>query len=99
MLLEDTPTNYIDQLIDKILSKQTFEQLNNNKISFVNFNNKRKTIDKKRVDKFGNKLSNDNFKNQALDYFKSKYKNYLNYTKIVNDALDDYLILEQYFNY
>lgn len=99
MLLEDTPTNYIDQLIKQVLSKQTIEQLNKNKISIIDFNNKRKKIDKMRVDKNGNKLSNDSFKNQALNYFNSKYNNYSKYLTIINDALDNYLILEGYFNY
>lgn len=44
MLLEDTPTNYIDQLIKQVLSKQTIEQLNKNKISIIDFNNKRKKL-------------------------------------------------------
>lgn len=99
MLLEDTPTNYIDQLIKQVLSKQTIEQLNKNKISIIDFNNKRKKIDKMRVDKNGNKLSNNSFKNQALNYFNSKYNNYSKYLTIINNALDNYLILEGYFNY
>ena len=99
MLLEDTPTNYIDQLIKQVLSKQTIEQLNKNKISIIDFNNKRKKIDKMRVDKNGNKLSNNSFKNQALNYFNSKYNNYSKYLTIINDALNNYLILEGYFNY
>ena len=52
-----------------------------------------------RVDKNGNKLSNNNFKEQALNYFNSKYNNYLEYLTIINNALDNYLILEGYFNY
>ena len=99
MLLEDTPINYIDQLIKQVLSKQTIKQLNKNKISVIDFNNKRKKIDKMRVDKNGNKLSNNNFKEQALNYFNSKYNNYLEYLTIINNALDNYLILEGYFNY
>ena len=51
MLLEDTPINYIDQLIKQVLSKQTIKQLNKNKISVIDFNNKRKKIDKMRIDK------------------------------------------------
>lgn len=99
MLLEDTPINYIDQLIKQVLSKQTIKQLNKNKISVIGFNNKRKKIDKMRVDKNGNKLSNNNFKEQALNYFNSKYNNYSEYLTIINNALDNYLILEGYFNY
>lgn len=98
-MLEDTPINYIDQLIKQVLSKQTIKQLNKNKISVIDFNNKRKKIDKMRVDKNGNKLSNNNFKEQALNYFNSKYNNYLEYLTIINNALDNYLILEGYFNY
>ena len=97
--LEDTPINYIDQLIKQVLSKQTIKQLNKNKISVIDFNNKRKKIDKMRVDKNGNKLSNNNFKEQALNYFNSKYNNYSEYLTIINNALDNYLILEGYFNY
>lgn len=52
-----------------------------------------------RVDKNGNKLSNNSFKSQALNYFNSKYNNYSKYLTIINDALDNYLILEGYFNY
>ena len=99
ILLEDTPINYIDQLIKQVLSKQTIKQLNKNKISVIGFNNKRKKIDKMRVDKNGNKLSNNNFKEQALNYFNSKYNNYSEYLTIINNALDNYLILEGYFNY
>ena len=99
MLLEDTPINYIDQLIKQVLSKQTIKQLNKNKISVIDFNNKRKKIDKMRVDKNGNKLSNNNFKEQALNYFNSKYNNYSEHLTIINNALDNYLILEGYFNY
>ena len=99
MLLEDTPINYIDQLIKQVLSKQTIKQLNKNKISVIDFNNKRKKIDKMRVDKNENKLSNNNFKEQALNYFNSKYNNYSEYLTIINNALDNYLILEGYFNY
>ena len=51
------------------------------------------------TDKNGNKLSNNNFKEQALNYFNSKYNNYLEYRTIINNALDNYLILEGYFNY
>ena len=98
-MLEDTPINYIDQLIKQVLSKQTIKQLNKNKISVIDFNNRRKKIDKMRVDKNGNKLSNNNFKEQALNYFNSKYNNYLEYLTIINNALDNYLILEGYFNY
>ena len=99
ILLEDTPINYIDQLIKQVLSKQTIKQLNKNKISVIDFNNKRKKIDKMRVDKNENKLSNNNFKEQALNYFNSKYNNYSEYLTIINNALDNYLILEGYFNY
>lgn len=99
ILLEDTPINYIDQLIKQVLSKQTIKQLNKNKISVIDFNNKRKKIDKMRVDKNGNKLSNNNFKEQALNYFNSKYNYYSEYLTIINNALDNYLILEGYFNY
>ena len=98
-MLEDTPINYIDQLIKQVLSKQTIKQLNKNKISVIDFNNKRKKIDKMRVDKNENKLSNNNFKEQALNYFNSKYNNYSEYLTIINNALDNYLILEGYFNY
>ena len=86
------------QLFD-VLSKQTIKQLNKNKISVIDFNNKRKKIDKMRVDKNENKLSNNNFKEQALNYFNSKYNNYSEYLTIINNALDNYLILEGYFNY
>lgn len=99
MLLEDTPTNYIDQLIKQVLSIQTTEQLNRNKISVIDFNNKRKKIDKKRVDKEGNNLTANEFKRQAVNYFTTKYSKFSKYSAIVNDALDNYLILENYFNY
>ena len=53
-----------------------------------------------RVDKYGNKLSNENFKKQALDYFIQNYSNYSAYETIVKDAIDNYLILENvFFNY
>lgn len=99
MIKEDTPNNYIDQLIKQVLSKATPEQNKQGKISFVNFNSKRKSIDKLRVDKNGNKLSNVMFKTQALNYFDANYQNYRLYRNIVKDALDDYLILENYFPY
>ena len=56
-------------------------------------------LSKAKVDKNGNKLSNNNFKEQALNYFNSKYNNYSEYLTIINNALDNYLILERYFNY
>lgn len=99
MLLEDTPINYINQLIKQVLSKQTTEQLNKNKISVIDFNNKRKKVDRMRVDANGNKLSNNDFKKQALSYFNSNYNKYSEYSTIVSDAIDNYLILESFFNY
>ena len=51
ILSEDTPINYIDQLIKQVLRFLTTEQQSKNKISFINFNSKRKNIDSSRVDK------------------------------------------------
>lgn len=68
-ILEDTPSNYIKQLIQQILSKDTFEHISQNKISVISFNKKRKQIDKMRVDTNGNKLTPNEFKTQAKIIF------------------------------
>lgn len=102
-ILEDTPSNYIKQLIQQILSKNAFEHISQNKISVISFNKKRKQIDTMRVDTNGNKLTSNEFKELAKSYFLTNYKNYSKYDKIVNDAIDDYLLIEEskfrYFNY
>jgi hypothetical protein len=100
---EDTPSNYIKQLIQQVLSKDTFEHTSQNKMSVISFNKKRKQIDKMRVDINGNKLTPNEFKTQAKNYFLANYKDYSKYNKIVDDAIDDYLLIEEnkfkYFNY
>ena len=99
ILSEDTPINYIDQLIKQVLRFLATEQQSKNKISFINFNSKRKNIDSSRVDKNGKYLTPEEFKNQALEYFDKNYKAYSKYKQIVLDALNDYSIIEeQYFN-
>ena len=99
MIFEDTPKNYINQLILQVLSIKTKDQQNNKKISTIDFNKKRKIVDKLRVDENGTLLSNKDFKKQAMEYFKNNYKNYSEYSQTVSNALDDYVILENFFNY
>ena len=100
MLNEDTPENYINQLVLQVLSKNTLNIQNKNNIPFTSFNKKRKNVDKLRVNNFGEKLSNEDFKNQALKYFNQKFSKYQDYKTIISDAIDDYLIIEnKYFNY
>ena len=103
IISEDTPSNYIKQLIQQVLSKDTFEHISQNKISVISFNKKRKQIDTIRVDTNGKKLTQNEFKKQAKNYFLTNYKNYSKYDKIVDDAIDDYLLTEEnkfkYFNY
>lgn len=99
MIFEDTPKNYINQLILQVLSIKTKDQQNNKKISTIDFNKKRKIVDKLRVDENGIPLSNKDFKKQAMEYFKNNYKNYSEYYQTVSNALDDYVILENFFNY
>ena len=67
MIFEDTPKNYINQLILQVLSIKTKDQQNNKKISTIDFNKKRKIVDKLRVDENGTPLSNKDFKKQAID--------------------------------
>lgn len=42
MIFEDTPKNYINQLILQVLSIKTKDQQNNKKISTIDFNKKEK---------------------------------------------------------
>lgn len=97
--VEDTPENYIEQIIKQVLSKATTEQLNKNKISYINFNNGRKRVETKRVDKLGRDLSSQEFIYQGLDYFDKNYKQYSQNRNFILNALKDYAIVENYFNY
>lgn len=101
MILEDTPSNYITQLFAQVLNTETTAQPNRAKISIISFNTKRKKIDKLRVDASGHKLSNKEFKQQALGFFQKRFPNKKQFETLVSDAIDNYLILEEdsYFNY
>jgi hypothetical protein len=99
ILFEDKPNNYITQLIKRVLSINTINHLDPTKINYIDFNFQRKMIDKTRVGINGETVSNQQFKSQALDYFDKNYSKYAKYRNVVSNALDDYLIVESYFNY
>lgn len=99
ILFEDKPNNYITQLIKRVLNINTINHLDPTKINYIDFNSQRKMIDKTRVGINGETVSNQQFKNQALDYFDKNYSKYAKYRNVVSNALDDYLIVESYFNY
>lgn len=83
MLNEDTPENYINQLVLQVLSKNTLNIQNKNNIPFTSFNKKRKNVDKLRVNNLGKKFS--------------KYQDYK--TIISDAIDDYLIIENKYFNY
>lgn len=91
ILNEDTPQNYINQLIKKVLSKSTTKNLTQAKNNYLEFNKKRKNIETTRVERnTGKQLSKEEFIRIGLDYFNNNFKTYSSYKQIVIDALNDY---------